>query len=158
MSGRALPRATAILVVATAALAFGLCSAQGAPTPPKAAYLEPTTVSPSCGADRLRHAACDVVGRFFQDVNSRQFEAACGLLGTKLGTETQGYTCPQFVEAGASEAMPWGILGARITGHGVVIVVSIGQRELDHIRMRHHRAFVGVERGQLRILSTRLVS
>jgi hypothetical protein len=67
-------------------------------------------------------------------------------------------SCEQFVEAGAPEPLPWGILDARATTHGVVVGVSLGQSELGHFRMRRHRAFVAVQQGHLRILATKLVA
>jgi hypothetical protein len=151
--------AAAVAIATTVALAV-LSSALGAPAPPDGAsspFLAPTTMSHACGSG-ARYAACGVVARFFQSVNSREYTAACGLLGARLRSESYGMTCERFIRAGSPEPMPWGIVDARATGHGVVVQVTLGQTELDHIRMRHHRAFVGVERGQLRILSTRLVS
>lgn len=146
-------------LVATAALA--ITSTSSARTPPSrtsSRYVEPSTVSSACGRDAPRQAACEVVQHFFRAVNSRRFTGACELLGTMLRSDTMGLTCQQFVEVGVPEPVPWGILGARRTGRGVVVSISLGQSELDHIRIRHHRAFVGLEDGHLRILWTKLVA
>lgn len=161
MSGHSRSLAAALFVVAVTALTGAFSSAWGAPGPARgtsAAFMEPTTLSPNCGSGARTGAACNVIQRFFRDVNSGSYAAACDLLGAKLRAESHGMSCEQFVEAGAPEPLPWGILDARATTHGVVVGVSLGQSELGHFRMRRHRAFVAVQQGRLRILATKLVA
>ncbi|HEY4621742.1 MAG TPA: hypothetical protein VIG93_08580 [Gaiellaceae bacterium] len=120
-------------------------------------YLTPSTVSAACRSDARRRSACALISRFFRAMNSGEFASACSLLGEVLRSETYGMSCPRFLALGLPEPMPWGIAGARRTGSGVAVVVTLGQSELDHIRMRRHLALVGPEHGTLRILETRLV-
>jgi hypothetical protein len=149
-----------------AALLFAGVFAGSAPAaiaelrPPDAAskYLAPSTVSRTCRNDASRLAACGIVTRFFRALNSSRFETACTLLGERLRDESRGLGCPRFLSTIYPEPMPWGILGARLSGSGIAVLVALGQSELDHIRMRHHLARVDLERGRLRILETRLVS
>jgi hypothetical protein len=159
MSRRSRSFGAALSIVATTALAGALSTASGSPAPPSSTssrFVEPVSVSTACGTDAHRQAACNVIRGFFRDVNSRRFTVACGFLGVKLRSQTQGLTCEQFVRLG--EAMPWGIVDARTTRHGIVVTISLGQTELDHIRMRRQQAFVGLEGGHLRILGTRLIA
>jgi hypothetical protein len=131
-------------------------SANSSPRGSAATYLAPSIVSPECRRDAGRVAACGVITRFFRALNSRRFEAACALLGARLRDENRGLGCPLFLSV-YPEPMPWGILGARRSSAGAVVLVALGQSELDRIRMRHHRALVDYERGRLRILETRFV-
>jgi hypothetical protein len=152
--------AATVALAAASALATALAATSSASTPPNRAaspFVEPSSVSPACGRDAHRHAACGVIATFFRAVNSGRFGTACSLLGAQLKTETYGLTCERFIEVGVPEPMPWGILGAAASGSGVVVLVALGQSELDHIRMRRHRALVDVEGGRLRILRTQIV-
>ena len=130
-------------------------ASQTAPAPSR--FLDPVSVSSACTADPRRWAACGVVEGFFRAVNSRHFVRACSHLGSRLREDTYGLSCPRFLAAATPEAVPWGILGAKTTGRVVVVRVELGQSELDRFRMRHHRAYVGVENGGLRIMATQLV-
>ena len=144
---------------AVAALFFsGISSATNAPPARSVSpYVNPSTVSSACRKDARRKAACKLVVTFFRAVHTGRYAAACSLLGEQLRTETGGTSCPAFIAMGLSEPMPWGVLGARLAGPDVAVLVSLGQSELDHIRMRHHLADVGLEAGRLRILDTRIV-
>lgn len=142
------------LVVISATAAAGAHGPSRATT----SYLTPSTVSPACQRTARQRAACTLVRSFFHAANGRRFGAACSMLGQELRAETYGMTCPDFLAAGVPEAMPWGIVGARTVGSAVVVVVTLGQSELDHIRMRTHRAFVGVESGRLQITRTQIVA
>ena len=112
----------------------------------------------ACRSDVNRREACHVVERFFRAMNARRFGVACSLLGSELRGVTYGYTCTKFLRLGMPTPMPWGILGVRRTGANVSVLVTLGQSELDHIRMRRHLAVIGMESGRLRILDTKLVS
>ena len=147
---------TVAVVCAVSALATAGV-ARSSPTGAASKYLVPTTVSRACQRDTQRRSACELIRRFFRAMNSREFANACTLLGKRLRSETYGMTCRRFLALGMPEAMPWGILGAQRAGTGASILVTLGQSELDHVRMRHHRAYVDVEGGRLRILDTQLV-
>jgi hypothetical protein len=122
----------------------------------RAAYLTPLTYSEDCERDARRKSACGVVHSFFRAVNSRRFATACALLGRRLSSESTGVTCPAFLDAAVPEPVPWGIRGAKRSGSRVFVLVTLGT-ELERWHMRKHRLFVGVERGRLRILATKLV-
>lgn len=145
---------------AVAVLLVAASSASNVVAPPARAaspFVEPSSVSPACRRDASRRAACWVISTFFRAVNSGEYATACSLLGERLRTDTHGMTCPRFMAAGAPEPVPWGILEARLSPPQVVIRVLLGQRELDHVRLRHHLAYVGLEGGKRKILETRLV-
>jgi hypothetical protein len=143
----------AVAALAGTAAADTVRSPQAAPS-----YMTPTTVSASCGKNADVGSACRVIARFFRAVNSGAFDVACSLLGRRLREDTRGLHCVDFLRAGVPEAVPWGILGARRSETAVSVLVTVGQSELDAWRMRRHRAQVGLERGVLRILATRLVA
>jgi hypothetical protein len=150
----------AVLVLGVATALASSARATDTSSNPNAAanYLTPSVVSQACHSDKQRDATCHVIERFFRAMNSRRFTVACSLLGTELRSVTYGYACPEFLRVGMPEPMPWGILDARRIGARVAVLVTLGQSELDHIRMRRHRAVVGVEHGALRILETKLVA
>jgi hypothetical protein len=152
-------RFLALATVTAASLAFIASAASAAPPPTRrvASYLTPVTVSSECRSDTARRAACDVVTRFFHELNSGRFASACAVLGERLRDDNRGLGCPRFLSAGYPERMPWGIVRAQHAGSGVAVLVTLGQSELGHIRMRRHRAYVDVEGGRLQILETRLV-
>jgi len=130
---------------------------QSRPSRATAKYLAPSTFSPECRRGASRTAACGVIVRFFRALNSGQFGSACALLGEQLRDQNRGLGCPRFLSVGYPEPMPWGILGARRSGSGAVVLITLGQSELDHIRMRRHLAYVAFEGGRLRILETKLL-
>jgi hypothetical protein len=149
--------AGALLVAAASGQSSQTSASATPPTRAGSALVEPAIVSPGCQKDARRRAACGIIESFFRALNSGRFTTACTLLGVRLRGENRGLGCPRFLSAGYPEPMPWGILGARRAGSGVSVLVMLGQSELDHIRMRHHRAYVDVERGRMRILETRVV-
>ena len=152
-------RGITVLALCAAVLAPAASSATTGRTPTRAAtYLSPTTMSESCRSDAQARAACGVVTSFFRAVNAGRFEAACMLFGERLQSENYGLGCPAFLRAGAPEAVPWGIIRAASVHGRVNVLVTLGQSELDHFRMRRYLAFVGAEGGRLRILDTKLVS
>jgi hypothetical protein len=141
-----------LLPLAAAALAF--TAAGHADT---SRYMKPVAYSYACRADLARASACGIVRDFFRSLNSHRYAAACSLLGSRLRDETGGRECARFLAGAVAYPHPWGILGARTTRAGVDTLVTLGQSELGHERMRLWRASVGLERGAARIVATRLL-
>jgi hypothetical protein len=107
---------------------------------------------------RTASSARAVVVRFFEAVESHRFREACSLLGARLLAETRGPQCPDLIRLGTPDPPRWKVLGTRVRRAGVGVLLRLGQNELDHVRMRTWLAIVAPERGQLRIVETRLLS
>ena len=116
--------------------------------------LAPTTMSRACELDGRFRAACNVVGRFFRDVNSGRFGAACALLGSELRAETGGTQCRRYLAVAIPEPVRWGILGASVESERVSVLVRLARPELDHTRVVRYSAVIGHEGKGLRILQT----
>jgi hypothetical protein len=148
-------RPAAFLATATVC-AVGILTGPAVAQPQAPRFLEPTSMTEACANDTRSRSACHVVGDFFRALNTSRYRVACSLLGARLRADTHGLSCPRFLEAGTPQAVPWGILGARTSGPFAVLLVEVGQSELGRYRMRRHRAFVGLERGALKIVRTEI--
>ena len=151
------PLVLALAICAAAILAAAAPAGAADPWSDTASYLEPLITSPECTSDARRRSACRLVGRFFRAVNSREFGAACALLGRRLRSDWQGVSCEASLDGLIFTPRPWAILGARIAKNGVSVLLSVGQPELERFWMRKHRVYVAREEGRLRILQTRVV-
>jgi hypothetical protein len=100
-------------------------------------------------------SACRLIVDYFSALNAGRDRKACSLLGVTLRLETGGPSCPKMLALTGRTRFE--IVGARTAQTGVDVLVNVGIRELDHVRMLGWIAVVGREAGRLRILDTERV-
>jgi hypothetical protein len=155
MSGRVTGRARAC-GIAGCSLAIAACVFLGAAGVGAAGESGPYRTSRACARDAVRRSGCHLVIFYFRAINAGRYGHACALLGEKLRLETGGTDCPRVLAFAGQQR--FGILDAWRSGAEVGVVVALDLPELDHVRVLHWLALVGVEGGTLKILETRRIA
>lgn len=78
------------------------------------------------------------------------------MLGTRLRFETGGPNCRRVIASAGQQH--FAILAARPLAGRVNVIVALDLPELDHVRVLHWLAAVGLEGGLLKILDTSRVT